>query len=293
MNDSTALPRREVSLLAIASYLWRHRLTIGPSIVAFMLAATALAFILTPKYRAEVEFSPVGSSGGFGGGELGGGSLGGLAALAGITLGGANKKADESLEYLRSRQFTAEFIQRHVLMPVLFANKWDARHNRWRDDPPTISEAVARFSKEVRQITEDHRTGMVTVAIIWPDRFAAAQWANTLVAEADAALRQRAITEFTRSIDYLKHEGAETSVVEVQDAVYKTMENELKDAMLARTRDAYAFKVIDPAVVRDPKDTDSPNKPLIISLGAGLGLLAGVLVAAWRQRRTRRPSPSP
>ena len=216
MNDTTDFPRREISLLAMGSYLSRHRVIIGPCLVVFALAATALAFVMTPKYRAEVEFSPVGSSGSFGD-ELGGGSLGGLAALAGITLGGASRKADESLEYLRSRQFTREFIQRHDLMPVLFANKWDTQRRRWRGDPPTIAEGVTRFSKTVRQISEDHRTGMVTLAIIWRDRIAAAQWANALVAEADAALRQRAIAEFTRSTDYLKQEGAESPVIEVQE----------------------------------------------------------------------------
>ena len=37
------------------------------------------------------------------------------------------------------------------------------------------------------------------------------------------------------------------------------METELKNAMLARTRDAYAFKILDPAVAPDPKDPDSPE----------------------------------
>ena len=64
------------------------------------------------------------------------------------------------------------------------------------------------------------------------------------------------------------------------------MESELKDAMLARTRDAYAFRVLDPAVVRDAKDTDSPNKPLFIAMGASLGLLGGIIVGALRQRRS-------
>ena len=66
------------------------------------------------------------------------------------------------------------------------------------------------------------------------------------------------------------------------------METELKNAMLARTRDAYAFKMIDPAVAPDAKDRDSPNKPLIIALGAGFGLVVGMIVAAVRQRRRPR-----
>jgi uncharacterized protein involved in exopolysaccharide biosynthesis len=283
-------PRREISLLAVWAFLARHKAIIGPSVLACAIAAAALAFALSPKYRAEVVFSPRNSTGGMAG-ELGA-SLGGLAALAGVNIGGAGKRADESLQYLRSREFTREFIQRHSLMPVLFASKWDAARNRWRsDDPPTIGDGVDRFSKKITQIAEDHRTGIVTLAVIWRDRVAAAQWANALVAEADAALRQKAIAEFTRSIDYLKTEGAQSSVVEVRAAVYKTMESELKDAMLARTRDSYAFRVLDPAVVRDAKDTDSPNKPLIIAMGGTVGLLFGIILGALRQRRSQAREP--
>jgi uncharacterized protein involved in exopolysaccharide biosynthesis len=208
--------------------------------------------------------------------------------LAGINLGGGGKKSDEMLEYLRSRTFTAQFIQRHSLMPVLFAKKWDAKRGQWRGDPPTIAEGVAKFALKVRQIAEDRRTGIVTVAIIWSDRVLAAQWANALIAEADDALRQRGIAELTRSLDYLKAESAETSEVEVRSAVYKLMETELKNAMLARTRDAYAFKILDPAVIRDPKDVDSPNKPLIVFLGLIFGFLFGVIAAGVRQRRSKR-----
>jgi len=231
---------------------------------------------------------PAESSSGLGG-ELG--QLGGLASLAGINIGGAGgKKSDEALEYLRSRTFTAGFIQRHGLMPILFANKWDSARNQWRnaDDAPTIAEGVARFSKKVRQIEEDKRTGITKISIVWTDRVAAADWANWLIAEADKALRERAIAEQNRSIEFLKVETAQTSTVEIANAISKLMETELKNAMVARTRDAYAFKVLDPAMVADLKDRDSPNKPLITVMGAGLGFVIGVIAAAARQRRRAR-----
>jgi uncharacterized protein involved in exopolysaccharide biosynthesis len=268
----------------MAAFMRRHIRIIGSCVLLFGIAAGAASFLLKPRYRAEVLISPVSSSGLSS--QLGG-SLGGLAAIAGITLGGAGKNSDEALEYLRSRQFTRGFIERHGLMPLLYANKWDAAHGRWRGDAPTIAQGVDRFSHKVLQITQDHRTGIVTLAIIWRDRAVAAQWANTLVAEADAALRARAIDQFKRSLEFLKQAATETSLVEVQDAVAKTMESELKDAMLARTRDAYAFKVLDPAVVRDPWDTDSPNRPLIVAVGCGFGLLIGLVLAARSQRRSR------
>ena len=284
MNDISQSPPQDISLVAMAAFMRRHIRIIGACVLLFGIAAGAASFLLTPRYRAEVLISPVNSS------SLSsslGGSLGGLAAIAGITLGGASKNSDEALEYLRSRQFTRGFIERHGLMPLLYAKKWDAAHGRWRGEAPTIAQGVDRFSHKVLQITQDHRTGIVTLAILWRDRAVAAQWANTLVAEADAALRARAIDQYKRSLEFLKQAATETSLVEVQDAVAKTMESELKDAMVARTRDAYAFKVLDPAVVRDPKDTDSPNRPLIVAVGCGFGLLIGLVLAARSQRRSR------
>jgi len=288
MNDISQSPRPQISLLGMARFLWRHVLLIGTCVVLGAALLGALSFVLRPMYRSEVVFAPTNGSGG-GLGDLGGGSLGGLAALAGVTIGGGGKRSEEFLEYLRSQGFTRGFIERHQLLPVLFARKWDARQGKWKtSDPPTLADGVRKFSKKIRQMSEDRRTGIVTLAIIWSDRDTAAKWANQLLAEADDALRQRAIGEYTRSIDYLTSESTQASVVELRSAIYKAMESELKDAMIARTRDAYAFKVLDPAVARDPDDTDSPNKPLYIALGGVFGLLLGMIVAASRERRAKQ-----
>jgi uncharacterized protein involved in exopolysaccharide biosynthesis len=285
MSELVDAPRNDLSLIELLGFLGRHKIIIALYVVIFSVGAGVLAFAMKPMYRSEVVVSPAEGSSGLG--DLGG-QLGGLASLAGINIGGGgSKKSDEALEYLRSRAFTAGFIQRHALLPTLFPTKWDSIRNQWRDagDVPTIAEGVKKFTKKVRQIAQDKRTGIVTVSIVWSDRAAAAEWANWLIAEADKALRDRAIAEQNRSIEYLKSENAQTTTVEIANAISKLMETELKNAMVARTRDAYAFKVVDPAVVADPKDRDSPNRILIVVMGAGLGFAVGVIAAAVRRRR--------
>lgn len=286
MNEFVNSPENDLSLLAMLRFLGRHKLIVAIYVVIFTAASVVLTFTLTPMYRSEIVVLPADSSNGTG--DLG--QLGGLASLAGINIGGGGKKSDEALEYLRSRIFTAGFIQRHSLMPILFAKKWDPARNQWRDinDAPTIAAGVAKFTKKIRQIAEDKRTGVVTLSIIWSDRVAAAEWANLLIAESDKALRDRAIAEHGRSLEYLKAEVAQTSTVETTNAISRLMETELKNTMVARTRDAYAFKVLDPAVAADLKDRYSPNKPLIVIMGAILGFAVGVIVAAVRQRRYGR-----
>jgi LPS O-antigen subunit length determinant protein (WzzB/FepE family) len=46
--------------------------------------------------------------------------------------------------------------------------------------------------------------------------------------------------------------------------------------------------VLDPAVPADRKHRDSPNKPLIVVMGAVLGFVVGVIVAAVRRRPADR-----
>lgn len=293
MTKSDATEQEELSLLDLLRLIARRKLVIGCFVFLGVLGGAAYAFLATPMFRADVVFAPAQDSGG-GLGQLAG-DLGGLAALAGINLGGGGSQSDEALETLRSRSFTAAFIQRHDLLPKLYPQKWDAVRKAWTDpDPanqPTLSEAVEKFSSDIRSIGEDRRTGIVTVSIVWRDRNEAASWANALVAEADVALRERSLAELARSIDYLKGEAANTTVVEVRQTIYRVMESQLKNSMLARTRDSYAFRVIDPAVAPDPKDRVSPKRALALAVGLALGLVAGIIVAIAMQLRSRPPRP--
>ena len=62
-----------------------------------------------------------------------------------MSLGGGGNK-DEYLQYLQSNAFTARFIEDEKLLPVLFADRWDAENDRWKvDDPadvPTLADGV-------------------------------------------------------------------------------------------------------------------------------------------------------
>jgi uncharacterized protein involved in exopolysaccharide biosynthesis len=282
--ETSETPLPQISLLAMWRFLLRNVLLIGFCFLVCAAAATAVSYLVTPRYRADVSFAPITDSQNFG--QMSG-ELGSLAAIAGINIGGS-RKSEEALEYLRSRGFTAAFIQNHSLVPILYAKKWDAQRGQWRGEPPTLAMAVKRFSEKVRQISEDRRTGITTLSIVWSDRVLAAQWANALVVEADDALRKRGIAELGRSIEYLQQEAAQSSNIEIRTAVYRVMESELKDQMLARTRDSYAFAVLDPAVPPDATDKDSPIRILYLTFGGLFGLLLGAAWALARQHPTDR-----
>ena len=119
-----------IDLTRLCALLWDGRWII---IVATLLLAgpcLAYAFLAPQWYRAEVLLMPAAAKHGSGmGGQLG--QLSGLASLAGISLGAETKNA-EPLAVLRSRDFVRAFITEYNLLPVMFADDWDARNANGR-----------------------------------------------------------------------------------------------------------------------------------------------------------------
>lgn len=290
-QDHDALRPGVLTLDAVLAAAWRGKWIIVACAVLLAVLAGVAAFLMTPRYRAEIVVIPVKADDARSALSSMVGQFGGLASLAGVSLGGGSNK-DEYLQYLRSNTFTARFIEDERLLPVLFADQWDAQALRWDvDDPadvPTLADGVRRFNRDVRAVQEERRTGIVTLTVVWADRELAARWANLLVERANRDLRDRAIKEAQASIDYLDLELAKTSVIELRQAIYRLVESQIKTVMFASARPEYAFKVIDPAVAPDADDVVRPKKLAMILIGAVLGGGAGFLLVLWRLRRLPR-----
>ena len=283
----TPTTRDQITLDAVFAAAWRRRWLMLACVVLATGLATAAAFVMKPKYLVEVVMIPVKADDARSALSSVVGQLGGLASLAGAALSGGGNK-DENIEYLRSHDFTARFIEEEKLLPVLFAKKWDAQNGRWNvDDPedvPTISDGV-RLLDRIRTVQEERRTGLVRLSLKWRDREMAARWANLMVERVNRDLRARAIAEAQASIDYLNSELAKTGVVELRESLYRLYENQVKTIMFAKVRSQYAFKVIDPAYVPDADRYVQPKRLPMILIGALGGLLGGFVLVAFLLRR--------
>lgn len=264
---------------------WQLIAVVAGSITVF---AAAWALLAKPIYRAEILIAPVET--GSAESSLGGlvGQFSGLASLAGLDLK-SNQSKEEALAVLASRRFTEAFVESNNLMPLLFAEKWDAKKAGWSvddaEDVPTIEDAHNLLNKKIREIAENPETGLVRISIDWYDRELAASWANMMVHHVNDDLRKSAISEAERSIDYLTKELEKTSIVGVQQAIFSLIESQVNVAMLANVREEYVFKVIDPAVPPDADRYIWPQRLLMIVVGFVVGLMIGSLIALIRSGR--------
>jgi uncharacterized protein involved in exopolysaccharide biosynthesis len=278
--------------------LWRRRLWVIASVVVCLGGALAVAFTMTPVYRAASLLIPAANAGAGLGSSLGGqlGGLGGIAALAGLKLGSDGDQTEEALAVLRSRQFTETFIREKALMPVLYATEWNAATRTWNSSPgnePTLAMAYRKFNREIRTVFQDKKTGLVTLQVDWTDRELATAWANELVSRLNAEMRRRAITQADASLKYLEQELSATSAIETRLAINRLVEGQVNSRMVANVTSEYAFRIVDPAMVPDKKDVVRPRKFLMAALGIFCGGVAGVFIVLVFGRPARRvDSPS-
>jgi uncharacterized protein involved in exopolysaccharide biosynthesis len=263
---------QDISLRDLWGVVWRGKWAVFATTVIFAAGAVAYALLATEWYRAEVLLAPAEERGA----PALAGQLGGLAALAGVSVGGGDSA--EAVATLRSRELARAFIEDFELLPVFFADQWDASRDQWRgEDPanwPDIRDAVRYFHDNVLSTTENRQTGMVTLAIEWTDAEAAAAWADALVRRVNARLRDRALREAEANVTYLQEELARTNVITLQQTISRLLESELQKLMLARGNEEFAFRIVDSAEA--PKYRVRPKRTLIVVVATVLGGILGV-----------------
>lgn len=279
----------EIDLLEYWRVMWsRKKMILAVSFTAALLAIV-ISLLMPNIYKAQVLLAPVGGGENKGGGlsaALGG--LGGLASMAGISLGGGGSTA-ENLAVLKSREFIWKFVKDNKLMPILFADNWDAKNKKWKGDDPKKEPSLwsaYRTLMGIMRVTKNGKTGLVTVSVEWKDPALAAKWANALVGRLNAYLRRKAIARSEANLTYLNKELDRTRVADMRQTLFELISQEQKKAMLASTQEQFAFRVLDMAVPPDQKAR--PRRSLIVILSTFVAGFLAVIIAFIQEGVQRR-----
>ena len=271
----------------LVRWMWKRRLPLFLAAAIGAVLGVAMSFLSTPIYRAEavVAFAGEDQSGALG---RAGGDLSSIASLVGVNVGGGGEDNEELLALLQSRVLGGQFIQQERMEQTLL----DAPHLRSALSgvigSPVPADRKARsayrvFAKVVRVVELDRKTGLVRVAMQWPNPRVAADWTNRYIALADDNFRRQRLARHRARSKALQAQLNVASTAEVRLAAARLMEGELKVIMSASTRGDFALRVVDPAVAPLPNERVSPSRPLYLLVGVLLGVSLMLTVLWWRR----------
>ena len=287
----------EIDLRELFGALWAGSRKIIAITAVFAFVSVIYALSLSDQYKATVLLAPAQSDGADLSGALG--QLGGLASLAGVDIGsGDSSEAQMAQEIMKSWSFIDVFIaENNISVEVYAAEGWsrgsnelqidddiyDAETKTWLVEndntgevgPPSSWVLFEAFSERL-VVSENKKSGLVSVSIEYYSPQIAKQWLDMYVAAINAHMQQRQMEKVTNNINYLQAQIENTSIAEMREVFYTIIAEQTKNKMLAEASPEYAFVAVSPSMV--PEEKSQPERAFICIIGTLLGGILSVLL---------------
>jgi len=272
------------------------------SLTAFVSIIGVIYSLLLPNiYESKAMLVPVNSSSGISGAL---GSYSGLAGLAGISLpsDGDEGNSAKAIQKISSLSFFENNILTNINLPDLMAVKswnsktntlafddsiYDTNTNTWIRDfsypqqqIPSAQESFEVFNTEHLSLSEDNKSGFITLSIKHQSPFIAKQWAELVINEVNAFYRQKDKSESEKAVSYLNQQISMTGLSEIKEALAQLLQEETKKLTLIEANQYYVFDYIDPPAVMEEKA--EPKRALICIISALLGGMLSILFVLIR-----------
>jgi hypothetical protein len=272
------------------------------SLTAFVSIIGIIYSLLLPNiYESKALLVPVNSSSGISGSLT---SYSGLAGLAGISLpsGGDEGNSKKAIQKISSLSFFENSILTKIYLPDLMALKsWNSKintltyddsiyntnSNAWirnfsypQQQIPSAQESFEVFKTEHLSLSEDKKSGFVTLSIKHQSPFIAKQWAELVANEVNAFYRQKDKLESEKAVNYLNQQISMTDLSEIKQILAQLLQEETKKLTLIEANQYYVFDYIDPPAVMEEKS--EPKRALICILSVLLGGMLSILLVLIR-----------
>ena len=287
----------EIDLRELFGVLWAGSRKIIAITAVFAFVSVIYALSLSDQYKATVLLAPAQSDSSDLSGALG--QLGGLASLAGVDIGGGESSESQmAQEIMKSWSFIDVFIaENNISVEVYAAEGWsrgsnelqidddiyDAETKTWLVEndntgevgPPSSWVLFQAFSERL-VVSENKKSGLVSVSIEYYSPQIAKQWLDMYVAAINAHMQQRQMEKVTNNINYLQAQIENTSIAEMREVFYTIIAEQTKNKMLSEASPEYAFVAVSPSMV--PEEKSQPERAFICIIGTLLGGILSVLL---------------
>ena len=273
-------------------------------VTAFLVIIGVIYSLLLPNiYQSKALLAPVDESSSLIGGALS--QYSGLAGLAGINLptGETGSNSKKAFELLSSLNFFEKYVMPRIFLPDLMAiESWDEEKNiiiyddsifqkdsnTWVRDfsypqklIPSAQESFKIFKDDHFNITENKKTGYVTLSIKHQSPLIAKQWIQIIVEEVNSFYRQKDKESSEKAVIYLNKQIANTSLSEIRQVTASLLEKEIQKLTLVEANKDYVFEYVYPPSVMEKKS--EPNRLIIVIFSLISGAFLGIIIVLFRR----------
>ena len=253
----------------------RKRMVIAFAVGGAIIGLTC-GLLIKPVFRSEILFALESQDDSKAPGILK--QISGLASVAGVKVPGGDSGESEVavasiLTYSTLAAFAVKLNLEETLIHDEHCSSWlkcllpEPRHSAWQ---------AVQVLREYMNVAPERGTGLIKLQIEWFEPRVAADWANTIMAMADAQLRAEAQQKAKSRLDFIRAELARTDVVSVREGLAGVMETELRRLATAGADRQFAFRVIDPAIA-----AEKPVRPHIGLLAITIATLSAMIAAMY------------
>ena len=279
-----------IDMKAIFLIFWTERMPIISITSIFATCSIIISLMMTDYFRANALLSPVSSQNS----TLS--QYSGLASLAGVTLPGSSNvdSVTEIIEIIKSREFVKHIITFDFVLPSLMAaesfnpntneiifdkNIYNPETGHWMDmkgdshnKAPSYLEVHKIYLKEILNISQDRRSGLVSISVEHISPVFAKELLELIIKEANQIQRDKDIKTANMALNYLNQELAQTSLASLKQTINLLIENQLENKMMASINQEYTLVTIEPPYI--PEEKSKPVRSLIVILAT---LFGGIL----------------
>ena len=272
------------------------------SLTSFVSIIGVIYSLLLPNiYESKALLVPVNPSSGIAGAL---GNYSALAGLAGINLPSESDEGNyaKAIEKIGALSFFENSILVNINLQDLMAVKsWNSKTNTlvyderifnsisktWvrkysypKQQIPSAQESFEEFKSKHLSISENKKTGFITLSIRHKSPFLAKQWTELVVNEVNSYYRQKDKYESEKAVSYLNQQISMTGLSEIKEVLAQLLQEEIKKLTLVEANQFYVFDYIDPPAVME--EESDPNRFLIFILSFLFGLMLSVLLVLLR-----------
>jgi LPS O-antigen subunit length determinant protein (WzzB/FepE family) len=291
----------KIDIRELVNILWKGKIIIV-FLTGFVSLITVIYSLQLPNiFESRVLLAPVNPSSGISRTLKGYSSLAGIAGVT-IPVGIDESNTSKAIKKINSLSFFETNILTNIHLPDLMAVKaWDSKtntivfnedlfdtnSNTWVRDYsypqkqiPSAQESFKVFTKQHLNLSEDKKSGFITLAIKHQSPYLAKQWVELIVNEINNFYRQKDKLESEKAANYLNKQLSLASLSEVKEILAKLLQEETKKLTLIEANKFYVFEYIDPPAVMEEKS--EPKRAFICVLGAIFGGMLSIILVFIR-----------